>query len=212
MKIKVSILLLGLLVFTLTGCSTVREFVDQIEISNQFSKFAPEFAEVLENQGSFSSSAEGTLFSTVSLEMAIEGLPEAGGVLTQNETNYFSFKIENVSREEFIVFLTANEKEEVAQELQEKWEKYDYLRSQNLSNIEIYSEENGTKFDDDTSFDSGTIGQIREIINVKNNTAELTAYITMEINDDPYSGSISGGFIKNEEWKINSLELNLSQD
>ena len=212
MKIKVSILLLGLLVFTLTGCSTVREFVDQIEISNQFSKFAPEFAEVLENQGSFSSSAEGTLFSTVSLEMAIEGLPEAGGVLTQNEINYFSFKIENVSREKFIVFLTANEKEEVAEELQEKWEKYDYLRSQNLSNIEIYSEENGTKFDDDTSFDSGTIGQIREIINVKNNTAELTAYITMEINDDPYSGSISGGFIKNEEWKINSLELNLSQD
>ena len=66
--------MLILFLFITAGCEDpVEEYINQIEIANQFSEFIPDLAEIMKGDiGGFSNQAEEALASVVSLEIEID--------------------------------------------------------------------------------------------------------------------------------------------
>ncbi len=204
----IPVLLAALLIFSLSGCGIVQEIRDQVDIANTFADFAPGFSEVLEGAGVLSSKAADTLDSSVSMEIEVNPPPEAA-LLDNNDYLEISISISGVSKEGFIAFLEAGSKESAPDELPDEWEEYDELRNAGISNIIVFA--NDTPFDEDTEFNSDTISAIRGMIDVNGNEGILQALLEMEIGELTYDGNLVVGFIKvDEDWKINSLNIELS--
>ncbi len=209
---KKPLIILFLIIFTLgiSGCGIIQKIQDQIDIANSFADFAPGFSDVLEGSDDLPQNAQDSLASQVSMEIEIgpENNTSSSDISISEEDFSVHIKIENVSKSDFIVFLNATDRDEVPADLQDEWEKYDYLRSQDISNISIFAD--GTSLDDDISFDRDTISDIRGIIDVGNNVATLQAQLEMDINTVTYSGYLKADFIKsNDDWKIEALEMKL---
>ncbi len=210
---KETLIFILVLILTLgfSGCGIIQRIQDEIDIANVFADFAPGFTGVLEGDDSLPKKAQDTLASQVSLKV------EVGNDLNTSSSDVFisdnpfsvQFEIKNVSKDDFIVFLTATDRDEVLPELQDEWDKYDLLRSQDISNISIFAD--GTKLDEDTTFDRDTISDIRGIIDVGNNVATLQAQLEMDINEIPHSGYLKAGLRKSgDDWKIDSLKIVLN--
>lgn len=222
MKFKITAAAISLLlVFTLVGCDNpITRFVNQVEIGNTFSDFAPGYAEILKGNRNLSSRAERSLASSVSKEMKIddltlepENLTSAKIALLEAETmenEEFSIILDNINKSDFVVFLEAEDVEEVREDLQEEWIKYDNIVSQEITDVEIFHDD--IDFDEAPEFNTDTVSAIRSIINVSNNTGSLEAQIAMKINGEAYEGTFKAGFVKSgDDWKINSIEINMEK-
>lgn len=211
MKTKLLVIIF-LIIFTLSisGCGIIQKIQDQIDIANSFADFAPGFSDVLEGSDNLPHNAQDSLASQVSMEIEIgpENNNSSSDISISDEVFSVHIKIENVSKSDFITFLTATAKEDVPVALQDEWDEYDKLRSQDISNISIFAD--GTPLDEDISFDRDTINDIRGIIDVGNNIATLQAQLEMDINTVTYAGYLKAGFIKsNDDWKIEAIEIKL---
>ncbi len=212
---KKTLIFVSLIIFALgfSGCGIIQEIQDQIDIANSFADFAPGFSDVLEGENELPQKAQNVMASQLSMEIEIgpENNNTTSDIIISDEDFSVYIKIEDVSKDDFITFLTATEKGDVPTALQDDWEEYDKLRSQDISNISIFAD--GTPLDGDISFDRGTISDIRGIIDVGNNVATLQAQLEMDINDVTYSGYLKAGFIKvNEDWKIEAIEIKLQPE
>ena len=225
MKFKIAGLLLSLLlILALTGCdsydSPIQRFINQVEIGNTFSDFAPGYSNVLAGARDLSSRAERSLASRVSQEILIEDIeldPEIATIklseipcLNTQESFELSIVLENVSKADFVDFLQAEDVDDVKEELQEEWVKFDNLISQEITDVRIFHED--VDFDEAPEFDSDTVSKIRRIIDVSNNTGSLQAQISMKINEVDYEGIIKAGFTKSgNDWKVSGIEINLEK-
>lgn len=210
MKLRLILVLLCILAISMSGCDFLQKLMDQIEIANTFADFAPEFSDLLSgDRSSLSSTAKNALASTLSMEIGIDSETSSAKWLIDVVPPFSThIKITGVEKEDFLTFLTATDIEDVPEDLQEEWEKFDELRNQDISDVSIYA--NSTVFDDETSFDGDTIGVILEIITVSNNIGTLQAFMSMKINEYSYEGTFKAGLIKSgDDWFIDNLELNL---
>ena len=215
MKLKI-ILITFLVVLVISGCSSIREFIDQVEIGNSFSDFSSGFSNILTGDGNFTGKAKESLASQVSMEIDIGEEVEPSVAMVQDLEEPFNvyIEIEDVSKNDFILFITENDREVVEEELDEElwdeWDKFQHLLAQEIDNLNI--SHNDTSFDEDTSFNKDTVDKIRKIINVKNNTADLTANLEMNINAIPYSGYIRCDFVKSSDWLVSKITVSVQPD
>ncbi len=217
MKFKLTVLVISLLlVFTLVGCDNpITRFVNQVEIGNTFSDFAPGYADILQGKREkLSSKSKNSLASEVSMEISIDNieLPELTELQKIGVSNSggITIKINDVTKEDFIDFLEADDVEKVRNDLQKEWNKYNNFVSQAITEVKIFHDD--IDFDEAPEFNSDTVSAIRSIIDVSNNTGNLQAQIAMKINGEVYEGIITAGFVKSgEDWKINGIEINMEE-
>ncbi len=226
------IVLCFLVIVGLAGCDGIfSRFIARVEIGNTFSDFAPGFSSALVEGGtSLSGRAKNSLASQVSMNFEIpdKEMLEAGAAglssaatnppaatleeeVYHSESDTFHMNIEDVSKDDFIAFLEAGNVDDVPADLQDEWLKLDYLRQQNISNVNIFHDD--VDFGEEPDFDSDTVGAIRNIISVDNSSGSLAAELGMDINEISYAGSINVSFLKiNDDWRISGLELYLEEE
>ncbi len=209
MRSKIFIVVLSaIFIFSISGCGIVQQILDQIDIADTFGDFAPDFSDVLQGTGDLSNKAKEAVDSHVSMTIEVNPPGEEDNLTTLDNNDYLeiTISISEVPKEEFFAFLEADNIEDVPAELQEEWEKYDYLRKEGISNIIVFA--NGIPFDEITEDDHDII---RGMIDVNGNEGTLQALLELDIGEIPYEGPLEVGFIKDgEEWLINSLNIIIS--
>ena len=155
MKIKNFVLLFFIFLLITAGCEDpVEEYINQIEIANQFSDFMPEFAEIITGEEEdFPRQAEEALASVISMEIDIDSAHQELTSLQNNGNFSVHIMLTEVDRVEFINLFTDTKGEEVPDELYSEWENLHDLLNQEIAEVNVFYQETsfseGSKFNDD---------------------------------------------------------------
>jgi len=210
MRLKILILIIGIfLIFTLSSCDSVEEFLGQEQIANVFSDFAPDLSNLLTgNTNDFSGKAEKILASEVSMEVDIISTINLMPMIIYDGF-YVNVTVESLNKSDFIKLFTSTDGEEIPEDYYFEWEELQYLLAQDIDDVKIFYQEH--RFDQGDKFDGDTIDNIINIIEVNKNVGSITALMEIKINNEAYAGHFKADFVKvNEDWKINNIEIILA--